>query len=138
MSSICRRTDRRPGRQTGLHRKDLKRMLDRKSEPRRRKKIESPSERKLPSPKKKSVRSFLNVNPETQFEIVRGLASPVRVRILRLLRRRGPLNVNQISEALGLPQSTIATNIQILEVSELIDTEIGRAPKGQPKGRAAP
>ena len=71
-------------------------MLDRKSEPGRRKKSSSP--------KKNSVRSFLNVNPETQFEIVRGLASPVRVRILQLLRRRGPLNVNQISEALGMPQ----------------------------------
>ena len=45
---------------------------------------------------------------------MRGLASPVRVRILRLLRRRGAMNVNQISEALGLPQSTIATNVQIL------------------------
>ena len=86
---------------------------------------------------KKSIRSFLNVNPETQFEIVRGLASPVRVRILRLLRRRGPLNVNQISEALGMPQSTIATNIQILEESELIDTETGQARKGQQKICAA-
>ena len=94
-------------------------MLDRKSEPKKRKKSEGSPERRLPSSKKKSVRSFLNVNPETQFEIVRGLASPVRVRILRLLRRRGPLNVNQISEALGMPQSTIATNIQILEESDL-------------------
>ena len=99
-------------------------MLDGKSDPRKRKKSENSSERTRPSSTKKSVRSFLNVNPETQFEIVRGLASPVRVRILRLLRRRGPLNVNQISEALGMPQSTIATNIQILEESELIDTEI--------------
>jgi predicted transcriptional regulator len=73
----------------------------------------------------------------TQFEIVRGLASPVRARILRLLRRRGPLNVNQISEALGMPQSTIATNIQILEESNLIDTETGRARKGQQKICAA-
>ena len=47
------------------------------------------------------------------------LASPVRDRILQLLRRHGPLNVNQISEALELPQSTIATNIQVLEESEL-------------------
>src|SRR5438046_470815 len=102
-------------------------MLDKKSEPRKGKKPEGLSERRPPSSKKKSIRSFLNVNPETQFEIVRGLASPVRVRILRLLRRRGPLNVNQISEALGMPQSTIATNIQILEESDLIDTETGRA-----------
>src|SRR6266702_8292874 len=112
-------------------------MLDRKSEPRKRKKSDNLSERRLPSPKKKTIRSFLNVNPETQFEIVRGLASPVRVRILRLLRRRGPLNVNQISEALGMPQSTIATNIQILEESDLIETETGRARKGQQKICAA-
>ena len=47
-------------------------MLDRKSEPRKGKKTEGSTERTLPSQKKKSVRSFLNVNPETQFEIVRG------------------------------------------------------------------
>src|SRR5258708_9856405 len=108
-------------------------MLDRKSGPKKRTKPDDKSERMRSAPKAKGIRSFLNVNPEQQFEIVRGLASPVRVRILRLLRRRGPLNVNQISEALGLPQSTIATNIQILEESELIDTEIGRARKGQQK-----
>ncbi|MEJ1160139.1 ArsR/SmtB family transcription factor [Prosthecomicrobium sp. N25] len=78
-------------------------------------------------------RSFLIVHPDRQFEVVRGLASPVRIRILRLLRRRGPLNVNQIAEALDLPQSTIATNVQILEDSELIVTELGKAAKGQQK-----
>ncbi len=78
-------------------------------------------------------RSFLIVNPERQFDLVRGLSSPVRIRILRLLRKRGPLNVNQIAETLGLPQSTIATNIQILEEVELIATEIGKAAKGQQK-----
>jgi predicted transcriptional regulator len=82
-------------------------------------------------------RSFLVVNPERQFDIVRGLSSPVRVRILRLLRRQGPLNVNQIAEALDLPQSTIAANIQILETAELITTEIGKASKGQQKICAA-
>lgn len=77
--------------------------------------------------------SILAVNPERQFDVVRGLASPVRVRILRLLLRRGKLNVNQISEALDLPQSTIASNIQILEEADLIETEIGKASKGQQK-----
>jgi predicted transcriptional regulator len=81
----------------------------------------------------KSGRRFLVVNPERQFGVLRGLASPVRVRILRLLRRAGPLNVNQISEALDLPQSTIATNVQILEDSELIDVALGKATKGQQK-----
>src|SRR5712672_1286731 len=83
-------------------------MLDRKPEPKKRTKSDGTSERMVFSSKAKSIRSFLNVNPEQQFEVVRGLASPVRVRILKLLRRRGPL-INQISEALGMPQSTIAT-----------------------------
>src|SRR3954470_17998232 len=110
-------------------------MLDKKSEPKKRTRLADKPARATTKPK--GIRSFLNVDPEQQFEIVRGLASPVRVRILRLLRRRGPLNVNQIAEALGLPQSTIATNIQILEESELIDTEIGPARKGQQKICAA-
>lgn len=83
------------------------------------------------------ARSFLVVNPDRQFEVLRGLASPARIRILRLLRRQGPLNVNQIAEALELPQSTIATNIQILEDSGLIETELGKASKGQQKICAA-
>lgn len=63
----------------------------------------------------------------------RGLCSPVRIRILKLLQRHGPANVNQISEALGLPQSTIATNVQILEEAELIETRLVEASKGQQK-----
>lgn len=78
-------------------------------------------------------RNFLAVNPDRQFDIVRALASPVRIKILRLLRRSGSLNVNQIAEKLGLPQSTIATNVQILEDADLIATEISKASKGQQK-----
>ncbi len=78
-------------------------------------------------------RNFLAVSPDRQFDVVRGLASPVRIKILRLLRRTGSLNVNQIAEMLELPQSTIATNIQILEDAELIATEITKASKGQQK-----
>ena len=48
-------------------------MLDRKSEPGKRRKADgSIRNRKLPSPKTEKHRSFLNVNPEAQFEIVRG------------------------------------------------------------------
>lgn len=82
-------------------------------------------------------RSFLVVDPERQFGVLRGLASPVRLRILRLLRREGPLNVNSIAEALDLPQSTIASNVQILEDAELIETTLGKASKGQQKVCAA-
>jgi predicted transcriptional regulator len=87
--------------------------------------------------RERAAHSFLAVDPSRQFAVVRGLASPVRVRILQLLRRKGPLNVNQIAEALDLPQSTIATNIQVLEEAELIDTSLGKASKGQQKICAA-
>ena len=77
--------------------------------------------------------NFLNVNPELQFEVIRGLSSPIRIKILKLLRRAGPLNVNQIADTFGLPQSTIATNIQVLQESGLIETRIVKATKGQQK-----
>ncbi len=69
--------------------------------------------------------------------MLRGLASPVRLRILRLLNRHGPKNINQIAEVLGLPQSTIVTNVQVLEEAELISTSLGKAAKGQQKICAA-
>ena len=82
-------------------------------------------------------RTYLHVNPERDFNVVKGLSSPVRIRILKLLRRQGPLNVNHISEALELPQSTIATNIQVLEEAELVLTEVSKGRKGQQKICAA-
>lgn len=81
--------------------------------------------------------SFLNVYPEQGFAVFRGLASPVRLRILKLLQRRGPLNVNEIAAALDLPQSTVAGNVQVLEEAELIDTQLVKASKGQQKICAA-
>ncbi len=77
--------------------------------------------------------SFLNVHPGQGFAVFRGLASPVRLRILELLQRRGPMNVNEIAASLELPQSTIATNVQVLEEAELIDTQLVKASKGQQK-----
>jgi len=81
----------------------------------------------------KPERSFLHVNPERDFGVIRGLSSPLRIRILKALRRFGPMNINQIAAALDLPQSTIATNIQVLEEAELILTQVGKATKGQQK-----
>lgn len=83
--------------------------------------------------KRKADRSYLVVNADRQYQFLRGLASPVRLRILRLLLRQGPLNINQIAEALSLPQSTIATNVQVLEETELISTSLSKAAKGQQK-----
>jgi predicted transcriptional regulator len=78
-------------------------------------------------------RNFLVVDPEEGIEVLKGLASPVRVRILKLLHVNGPLNVNDISEALGLPQSTVSSNVQILEEATLIRTETQKARKGNQK-----
>jgi predicted transcriptional regulator len=85
----------------------------------------------------KNNRNFLTINAKDGLEILRGLSSPVRISILSLLHSRGPLNVNEISEALSLPQSTVATNIQVLESCDLIRAETVKATKGQQKICAA-
>jgi predicted transcriptional regulator len=78
-------------------------------------------------------RRLLTLTAGETSETLEALASPVRVAMLRLLRRRGPLNVNQISSELELPQSTVAINVQKLERAELIRTEAVKASKGQQK-----
>jgi len=78
-------------------------------------------------------RAFLTIVPEEDAGAVRGIASPVRLQILRTLRQSGPLNVNAIAAALALPQSTVATHVQVLEESGLIHTEAVKASKGQQK-----
>lgn len=77
--------------------------------------------------------NFLTINPEEDIEVLKGLASPIRVRILRLLHGKGRLNVNEISRALDLPQSTVAINVQMLETAGLIATKTVKAKKGHQK-----
>ena len=81
----------------------------------------------------KSTNAFLTLTPDENAEAISSLAGPVRLAILKLLRQSGPMNVNMISAALKLPQSTIATNIKVLEASRLIHTEAAKARKGQQK-----
>ena len=78
-------------------------------------------------------RNFLVVDPEEGLDVLRGLASAVRVKILKLLHIEGPLNVNDIAAKLDLPQSTVSSNIQILEETGLIRTETQKARKGNQK-----
>jgi predicted transcriptional regulator len=78
-------------------------------------------------------RNVLTIDPQDRLEVLKGLSSPIRIRILRLLHVRGPLNVNEISKALKLPQSTVVTHVQILEESALIHTRTVKASKGQQK-----
>ena len=78
-------------------------------------------------------RNFLVIDPAERPEVLRGLASLVRARILRLLHRRPGVNVNDIAEALDLPQSTVSSNLQILETAGLIRTETQKGRKGNQK-----
>jgi predicted transcriptional regulator len=80
-----------------------------------------------------STNAFLTLVPDENQDAIAALAAPVRLAILTLLRRTGPMNVNMISAALKLPQSTIATNIKVLETARLIHTEAAKARKGQQK-----
>jgi predicted transcriptional regulator len=63
---------------------------------------------------------------------VKGLASQVRLKILEILRA-GDKNVNEITQEMGLPQSTVATNIMVLEEARLIETKSIKANKGTQK-----
>ena len=76
---------------------------------------------------------FLVVDPLEQLNVVKALASEVRVRVLRLLETHGQMNVNDIARELGLPQSTISSNLQILEAANLVVTKVVNARKGKQK-----
>ena len=78
-------------------------------------------------------RNFLVVDPEEKPDVLRALASEVRVRILKLLHVAGPLNINDIAGRLGEPQSTISSNMQILVEAGLVRTETQKAKKGNQK-----
>lgn len=85
-------------------------------------------------PTSKSLnRNFLTLHAADSHATLKGISSPIRIDILRLLHDRGPMNVNEISAALALPQSTVATGVQALEEAELIDTRTIKARKGQQK-----
>ena len=78
-------------------------------------------------------RNFLVIDPVERPDVPHGLASPARVRILRFLHRAEGANVNEIAAALGLPQSSVSSHLQILEAAGLIRTEIHKGRKGAQK-----
>lgn len=78
-------------------------------------------------------RNFLTLHAANSHATLKGISSPTRLDILRLLHGKGPMNVNEISAALSLPQSTVAISVQALEEAELIDTKTVKAKKGHQK-----
>ncbi|MVA55113.1 ArsR/SmtB family transcription factor [Agrobacterium vitis] len=78
-------------------------------------------------------RNFLVIDPEDGMAVLKGLASPLRIGMLKLLHEKGAMNVNDIAAELSLPQSTVSTNLQVLEDAGLIRTESQKARKGSQK-----
>lgn len=79
------------------------------------------------------AKNFLVVDPMDRLDLIKALASELRVKILKLLEVSGPRNVNQIADELGLPQSTVSSNLQVLEDAGLIVTKAQKARKGNQK-----
>lgn len=75
---------------------------------------------------------FLLVTPEDGSEAIIALSSRLRLDILALISHK-TLNINEIADELSLPQSTVATNVAILEKAGLIDTDIVNGRKGNQK-----
>jgi predicted transcriptional regulator len=72
------------------------------------------------------------VDPQRDTLVLKGIASPTRIQILNLLQERSR-NVNEIAQALSLPQSTVALNISVLQEAGLIATETVNARRGSQK-----
>ncbi len=80
----------------------------------------------------KGKRRMMLIQLPQDVKAVKGLASEARLRILEILRR-GDRNVNEIAREMGMPQSTVATNIMVLEEARLIETRNVKALKGTQK-----
>ncbi|MGV1753452.1 ArsR/SmtB family transcription factor [Agrobacterium sp. CG674] len=76
---------------------------------------------------------FLMITPDDGAEVLKCLAAPARLSILKILHANGSLNVNEIAELLDLPQSTTSTHINQMEEAGLIRTEVQKARKGSQK-----
>lgn len=76
--------------------------------------------------------SILVLNTDKDLEVLKALSSELRIRILELLNGR-TLNVNEVAQALGIPQSTAAVNIEALEKAGLVRAENRKGKKGSQK-----
>jgi predicted transcriptional regulator len=82
--------------------------------------------------REKSRGRIMIIQLPQDFKALKGLSSEVRLRILEILRD-GEKNVNELTDEMGLPQSTTATNIMLLEEAKLIETRNVKAAKGTQK-----
>jgi predicted transcriptional regulator len=76
---------------------------------------------------------FLVIDLEKDVEVLKGLASLTRIKLLQELARQPGLNVNELAEICGLPQSSASAQLQSLEKAGLVRTEMRKARKGSQK-----
>ncbi|GAK60171.1 transcriptional regulatory protein [Candidatus Vecturithrix granuli] len=75
---------------------------------------------------------LLMIEAKESLAVLSALASEPRLAILELLNNQ-KLNVNDIAKELHLPQSSVSTNIKILEEAGLITVEVAAGKKGAQK-----
>jgi ArsR family transcriptional regulator len=56
-------------------------------------------------------------------EILRAVAHPLRMKILKFIDQQGEINVNKIYSSLGLEQSITSQHLRILRAAGLVETE---------------
>lgn len=81
---------------------------------------------------KERAGNILIINTEKDVNVLKALSTEIRVRILELLNGK-KLNVNEIARALGIPQSTAAVNIKVLEKAGLVKVENKKGERGSQK-----
>ncbi|PHI18260.1 transcriptional regulator [Lewinellaceae bacterium SD302] len=62
-------------------------------------------------------------NLELSTEVLRALAHPLRMKILKFIDQQNEINVNKIYSSLGLEQSITSQHLRILRTAGLVETE---------------
>ncbi|UOF90656.1 helix-turn-helix domain-containing protein [Fodinisporobacter ferrooxydans] len=74
----------------------------------------------------------LTVNIKDYSKIAKALSNPIRIELFQLLLHQ-PMNINEISEHLNMPTSSVAVNIQKLEEAGLVRSELLPGARGSQK-----
>lgn len=65
----------------------------------------------------------MRMDEARQAEFFKALSVESRIRIIDLLKQKGPLGVNQLSEALGITPSAVSQHLKILRYAGLVRRE---------------
>jgi predicted transcriptional regulator len=76
--------------------------------------------------------TIIFIDPLKDVNKLKALASEQRIQLLNILRKKS-MNINELAETCNLPQSNVATNINILEKAGLVISEKVNAVRGSQK-----